>query len=150
MSRSIVAAKTTSSLAAHVELTGGSLEVRLPDDGELVATITGGFVHFPDSLQTDLGCGPGVSLVFVEIDIEDTGETGTIEGCLDDLHGLSSCIQYSTGRRHHDPGLFAAAFRRRPRRCAAAPASGKQPQREPDPRRGGPEQHVRVRRRRGR
>jgi hypothetical protein len=45
-------------------------------------TVVAGTVTFPSTLDTDLGCGPGVSVVAVSL-----AGGGGIVACLDDLHG---------------------------------------------------------------
>jgi hypothetical protein len=71
------------------EVPGGSVAIESGDfdlnpagRGATHATVVSGTVSFPSTLETDLGCGPGVSVVAVSL-----AGGGGIVACLDDLHG---------------------------------------------------------------
>jgi hypothetical protein len=73
-------------------LPGGSWELQLSDGDHFTGSVQSGTVRFPQNLDEDLGCGPGVTKVSATFlfDADEHGQqqpkSSDATACLDDLH----------------------------------------------------------------
>lgn len=73
-------------LGSAVSLVGGRWFWQQADNAIHYGRVLGGSVQWPPGLASDLGCGPGVAIVTVNLSVTGQATGGTFTGCLDDTH----------------------------------------------------------------
>ena len=81
--------KGDAGIGSSVELVSGFWYWKQPSGSTHSGLLTGGTVLWPETLDKDIGCGPGIATVeatVVALRLEVPVAPGTLNACLDDTH----------------------------------------------------------------